>query len=135
MKYLKQFAIILVFSFLGEFLNGLIPLPIPGNIYGLVLLFLALLFGIVKPAAIKETAGFLIAVMPFLLLPSAAGLLDSAALLKESWLPYLLLTLGSTAVVMVVSGHVTQLVLRLGKKRGAATEDAAASEAEGGQTK
>ena len=41
MKYVKQFAVILIFSFLGEILNALIPLPIPGNIYGLALLFLA----------------------------------------------------------------------------------------------
>ena len=43
MKYLSQVIIILLFSFLGEVLQSLIPLPIPAAIYGIVLLLLALM--------------------------------------------------------------------------------------------
>ena len=39
MKYIKQFSIILLISFLGEALHALLPLPIPASIYGIVLLF------------------------------------------------------------------------------------------------
>ena len=42
MKYLKQFGIILALSFIGEFLNDLLPLPIPASIYGIILMFLCL---------------------------------------------------------------------------------------------
>ena len=42
MKYFKQFFIILGVSFAGEFLGQQIPLPIPGSIYGLVLMFVCL---------------------------------------------------------------------------------------------
>ena len=42
MKYVKQLMIILLFSFIGDILNHLIPLPIPASIYGMVLLFIAL---------------------------------------------------------------------------------------------
>ena len=42
MKYLSQFLIILGFTFLGEALQRIIPLPIPASIYGLTLLFAAL---------------------------------------------------------------------------------------------
>ena len=41
-KYIKQFLIILLFTFLGEALAYLLPFPIPAAIYGLVLLFAAL---------------------------------------------------------------------------------------------
>ena len=41
MKYLRQFGLILLFSFLGEALRALIPLPVPASIYGMALLFLA----------------------------------------------------------------------------------------------
>lgn len=37
MKYLKQFGIIVLISLLGEILNVLIPFPIPGSVYGLVI--------------------------------------------------------------------------------------------------
>ena len=42
MKYVKQFALILLFSFLGEVCRFLIPINIPASIYGMVLLFAAL---------------------------------------------------------------------------------------------
>ena len=42
MKYIFQFARILVFCLLGELLHFLLPLPVPASIYGLVLLLLAL---------------------------------------------------------------------------------------------
>ena len=45
MKYLRQFGLILLFSFLGEALRALIPLPVPASIYGMALLFLALAAG------------------------------------------------------------------------------------------
>ena len=35
MKYLKQFGIILVLSFIGELLNHVLPLPVPSSIYGI----------------------------------------------------------------------------------------------------
>ena len=40
MKYLRQFMIILLFSFLGELLKYVLPFPVPASIYGLVLLLL-----------------------------------------------------------------------------------------------
>ena len=43
MKYIRQFLIILFISFLGEVLKYLLPLPIPASIYGLALMFTALI--------------------------------------------------------------------------------------------
>ena len=42
MKWMKQFGIILLVSFVGEVLEKWIPLPIPASIYGIILLFLCL---------------------------------------------------------------------------------------------
>ena len=49
MKYIKQFAIILTITCIGEILKYLIDLPIPGSIYGLIIMFLLLLFHVLKP--------------------------------------------------------------------------------------
>lgn len=48
MKYVKQFCIILMISFIGELCNQMIPLPVPASIYGLGILFAGLLLGWVK---------------------------------------------------------------------------------------
>ena len=98
----------MVFAFLGELLHHFIPLPIPASIYGIVLLFLALETKILKVSDIKETSSFLIAIMPLMFLPPAVGVIESWNLLRESWFPYVVVTLISTIVVMGVSGRVTQ---------------------------
>ena len=43
MKYVKQFLIIIGISLAGEILKYILPLPIPASIYGMAILFIALL--------------------------------------------------------------------------------------------
>lgn len=117
MKYLRQLLIILLFSFLGEALKTLLPLPVPASIYGLVLLFAALELGIIKLSAIQETGRFLIEIMPVMFIPAGAGLLDSWDALKPICVPVIVIMLVSTVIVMVISGRVTQFVIRRGTKR------------------
>ena len=64
MEYLKQFIVILCFSLAGEGLHAVIPLPIPASIYGIILLFAALMTGVVKLRQVEKTAGFLIESRP-----------------------------------------------------------------------
>lgn len=60
MKYLRQLLMILIFSFIGEVLHAVIPIQMPASIYGLVLLFIALMTGLVKLPQVHEAARFLI---------------------------------------------------------------------------
>ena len=60
MKYIKQFGIILIFSFAGELLNYLIPLPIPASIYGIILVFFCLEVKLVPLDKVEEASIFMI---------------------------------------------------------------------------
>ena len=82
MKYVRQLLIILFISFLGEVCKYLLPFPIPASIYGLLLLFTALMTGILKLSSIKETAGFLIEIMPLMFIPAGVGILESWGILQ-----------------------------------------------------
>lgn len=116
MKYVIQFLIIAAFAFIGELLHWFIPLPIPASIYGIVLLFIALELKWVKVSDIREVSSFLIAVMPIMFIPAAAGLMESWGAVKSSVWEYALITIVSTFVVMGVPGAVTQFVIWRGKK-------------------
>lgn len=117
MKYLKQFGIILVFSFIGEILNRLLPLPVPASIYGIVLLFMALMCGAVKLEQVKKTGDFLIEIMPLMFIPAAVGLLESWGIVKASLGAFVVTTLISTVTVMGVSGLITQTVIKHQKNK------------------
>ena len=117
MKYLKQFCIIIAISFVGEVLNKLVPLPIPASIYGIVILFTLLCTKVIKVSDVKEASKFLIEIMPIMFVPPAAGLLETWGVVQTGLWQYLLLTVVSTVIVMIVSGLVTQLVIKSGGKR------------------
>lgn len=117
MKFIRQFCIILFVTFLGELLHLLIPLPIPASVYGLVLMLLALQSGLVKVEHVKETAVFLIEIMPVMFIPAGAGLLESWGALQPIWLPVCIITAATTVLVMAMTGRVTQAIIRTQKKK------------------
>jgi len=108
MKYVKEFGIILIVSLVGELLNYFLPLPVPASIYGLALMFLCLMLGIIKLSDVHDTACFLI--------PPAVGLMASWDVIQANLVAYLVIATVTTIVVMAVSGLVTQAVLKKGKK-------------------
>jgi holin-like protein len=117
MKYLKQFMIILAFSFLGEVLHQVLPLPIPASVYGLVFMLAALMTGVLKLHQVKEASTFLIEIMPVMFIPAAAGLIDSWGILQPVIVPIGIITVVTTVFVMAVTGLVTQGIIRKGKKK------------------
>ena len=136
MKYLRQLLIILIFSFAGEILHYLIPIQIPASIYGLVLLFIALMTGLIQLPQVEETAKFLIEIMPmmfipagvniigiisiknFMFIPAGVGLLESWGVLKPILVPVIVILIVSTFLVMGVSGLVTQGIMHIGRPHG-----------------
>ena len=116
MKYIRQFIIIILISFVGEVLNYLLPLPIPASIYGLVLMLLGLVRGLIPLAAVRDTAYFLVEIMPLMFIPAATGLMTSRGIIRAKLFAYLAIAVITTVLVMVVSGRVTQFFLRRGKE-------------------
>lgn len=111
MKFVKQFLIILLISFIGEGLNFAIPAPIPASIYGMVILFVCLCTKIIKLDDVKDTGMFLIEIMPLMFIPAGVGLMKSWGVLKPLIVPVLVITVVSLVAVMGVSGRVSQKII------------------------
>ncbi|MBQ7434004.1 MAG: CidA/LrgA family protein [Lachnospiraceae bacterium] len=122
MKYVKQIGIIMTLSFAGEVLHEIVPLPVPANIYGIVLLFLCLECKVIKVSAVREVSKILIELMPLMFIPAAVGLIDTWGLIQNAWMAYLVTTVVSTFVVLFVAGHVTQFVIRRTRAKAQADE-------------
>ena len=65
---------------------------------------------------VEDAGKFMIEIMPVMFIPAGVGLMESWGELKAVLVPVLVITLVSTIVVMIVSGRVTQAVIRLEKK-------------------
>ncbi len=117
MKFLKQFLIILAISFVGEALKYFLPLPIPASIYGMVLLFILLLTGVVKLDDVQDVGKFLIEIMPVMFIPAGVGLMASWGVLKPMLIPVVIIIVISLILVMGISGRITQRVIRHSQKK------------------
>lgn len=122
MKYLFQTGIIFAVTLIGEILSWIIPLPVPGSVYGLVLLFVLLLTGVLKLKYVEGAGNFFLTILPFLFISNCVSLMDSMSLLGENVIAIVVLTIVSTLVVMVVTGGVAQIFINYKKKKTAVAE-------------
>lgn len=116
MKYIKQFFIILCISFIGEILKQIIPLPIPASIYGMVILFIGLLTGLIKLDSVKETGKFLVEIMPIMFIPAGVGLMNSWQILQAMIIPASIITVVTIITVMIATGWISQIIIRKRKR-------------------
>ena len=116
MKYLKQFLIILAVSLMGEILKAVLPLPIPASIYGMVLMFVFLLTGVIKLSQVRETGRFLIEIMPVMFIPAGVGLMSSWNVLEPVLLPVSVITVITIFTVMGATGLISQAIIRRSAK-------------------
>lgn len=117
MRYIGQFCVILMITFIGEMLNFLIPLPVPAGIYGMALLFLALCLKIIPLGAVEETGDFLIEIMPVMFIPAGVGLMASWDALRPMLLPALAAVTVVTVIVMAAAGRGAQGIMRIDERR------------------
>lgn len=116
MRYLFQSGRILAFCFAGEVLHAVLPLPVPASVYGLLLLLLALCFGIVRPEQVRETGLFLTGIFPLLFVPAAAGVMELWAELGVMLLPAVIAIVPVTVLVFAAAGRTTQALIRRKEK-------------------
>lgn len=112
MKYIKQLAIILSISLVAELLEYVIPLPIAASVYGLVLMLLGLITGLIPLKAVEETADFLVEAMPIMFIPVTVSIMTNIDVLKELLLPLTVISLATTVLIMAVTGRVAQRIIR-----------------------
>ena len=123
MKLLKQFLIILAISFVGEVLKYFLPLPVPASIYGMVILFIGLLTGLIPLESVRDAGKYLIEIMPVMFIPAGVGLMSSWGTLKPVLLPVSIITVVALITVMGATGRVSQFVIRMQKRKNAGNVD------------
>jgi len=110
------FHIIILYSFylLGNWIQISLNLFIPGSVIGMILLFILLLIKGVKLTWVEEGATFLINNLALFFIPATVGIIDYFSLFSGKGFLLIIIVLVSTAMVMAVSGRVSQ---RLARKR------------------
>lgn len=111
MKYLVQFSIIMLFVFFGEVLAYFIPFPIAGSVYGMILLFLSLVLGIVKLSWIANMADWLHSIMGLFFIAPAVAIIDIWGDITDIWPMLVVLLLLTYLVSIFMTGITTQTLI------------------------
>ena len=117
MKYVYQLLIIMAFVVLGEIMGMLIPLPIAGGIYGLILLFLALTTGLVKLSWVADVADWLHSIMALFFIAPAVAIIEIWSDISGFWWILVLLLIVAYLITMVSTGLTAQATIKETNKK------------------
>jgi len=116
-RIIVQIAILFGFSFLGNLVHTYLHIPLPGSIIGLLLLFLGLSLNIFSVKWIKQGAGFLLAFLPLLFVPTLVGIIKYPELFTGKGVLILLVVVISTIITMIAAGKSSEVVGNKTKER------------------
>ncbi|MCG4580534.1 CidA/LrgA family protein [Clostridium cochlearium] len=112
MKILRELGIILSICVLGEIIHSIFKLSIPGNVIGMIILFILLYLGVIKVNMISQISKFLLDHLAFFFVPAGVGILSCMPFLKGKWIVFLLICIISTIIVIWVTGWTIQTYIR-----------------------
>lgn len=117
MKFLRELFWIFLFSFIGEFLAFVSPVPVPGSVIGMLLLFAALQFEWIKMEDVETAGNWFVNNMALFFVPAGIALITNFDVLRSIWWQVLLIVLLSTAFMIVTVGWVVQWAKRRSEKK------------------
>jgi len=118
MKAMKGFFIILFSLMVGNLITALTKLPIPGSIFGMLILLILLETKVVKLETVDPAAGFLISVMIMLFVPGGVNLMNVYDKFDGVIFQVFAIVIVTTIVVMAVTGLVADQILNAKNKKG-----------------
>jgi len=108
---------LILFYFLGELISYLSAGILPGSIIGMLMLFAALHFNIVKKEQMKGAVTFLLDNMILFFVPVTVGIMTSYKMVGEHLAAILISCAVSTLLVIWVVGALQQYLEKRRKKR------------------
>lgn len=111
-KFIGQVLFLWVIYMIGNEAASFLHLPIPGNVLGMVLLFLLLLGGVVRVEQLSLASDFLLKHITFFFIPIAVGLLNWVDLFYQHMFVLTLMILVSAVGALWTVGYLFQRLQR-----------------------
>ena len=108
---IPQIALLWVASDVGHEAVEFAHLPLPGNVAGMLVMFVALSCGVLPLRFVEEGAGLLVRNLPLFFVPMAVGFLTQGHLLATHGVAIAVALIGSLALGFAVTGRVAQYVM------------------------
>lgn len=117
MKIIMQIAIVFAICLLGQIVVSVLPFPFPASVMGMIILFLLLLFKVIKAEHVKEKTNFLLQNMAFFFIPSGVAIIDNYDLLKGNVLKILAICIITMVLTFIATAYTVTFVIGWQNKR------------------
>jgi holin-like protein len=115
LRFIGQLALLVGIYFAGNKAVLLAGLPIPGNVAGVVLLYLLLNLGLVRLEHVQDAADFLLRHLVFFFIPVAVDLMNWGSVFYRYGFALAIAIAASTALTLVGTGRFAQWLQRGGE--------------------
>ncbi|ASI34992.1 MULTISPECIES: CidA/LrgA family protein [unclassified Exiguobacterium] len=106
LSLIGQVILITCFATIGELISKSFDLALPGNIVGLLLLYLALKAKVVQVKHVERGGRLLLLIMPLFFVPALSGIMDYAVFLRQNGLQIVLIVIMSSLLTLVGSAYI-----------------------------
>ena len=113
MRILKQIGFIFGICLVGHIIAELIPVPFPGSVMSMVLLFILFMLNWANPEKLKNVNDFLLENMSFFFVPSAVSIITKYDLIKNSIVQILIICVVSFVVTFAVTAYTVTFVMKI----------------------
>lgn len=94
----------------GVWLVGILQVPVPGSLVGLIALYALLSLGIVKVSWFDPLGSWLIKHLAFFFIPITVGLMDAAGFLLSHVVAITVALIASASVGLLLAGFISQVL-------------------------
>lgn len=115
-KVILQSTIFYAFYWVGDVIQHSFSLPVSGSILGLLLLFVCLLTGIIRPQWIEIGTGFFQKYMPIFFIPSTVGIMNYLELFTGKGLMLIPIVVVSSMITLAFAAASSYFVVRRREK-------------------
>ena len=113
MRILKQIGFIFGICLVGQIIAELIPVPFPGSVMSMVLLFILFMLNWANHEKLKNVNDFLLENMSFFFVPSAVSIITKYDLIKNSIVQILIICVVSFVVTFAVTAYTVTFVMKI----------------------
>ena len=122
-KFILQIIGLILINKAGFYIVELLSLRIPGNVLGMILLFVLLWTRIVRLEWVEGAADFLVKHLSFFFVPISVGLMTLGGMIAQNGIQLAVILVLSAIVGMVFAGGTSNVLIK--RKEGKETGDSA----------
>ncbi|KAA6448654.1 antiholin-like murein hydrolase modulator LrgA [Bacillus swezeyi] len=115
--FLTKAFIFAVIMFVSNGIAGILPIPIPASVIGLVLLFTLLSAGVIKLEQVESLGAALTSLIGFLFVPSGISVINSLGVMQKYGLSIVFVIFLATVILLAATGLFSQFILAAGGKK------------------